>query len=267
MNKKLALAAAAIALAISAMPAAAGMQHKSAFDIKFAGLTVGQATFNIEYDETSYSVDARGKTAGIVDVFSPGKGKALSQGVLEPSKVVAQKHFVEYAETKKTNALEIAFTGGDVEKVNVVAGKLRNKKGRRWIKIEPEQLKAVIDPVSTLVIPVAAQSTGDGAAICNRTFNLYDGDTRYDVALKYKGSRQIATEGFKGTAFVCKLRYIPVSGHRRNEKNIEYMASNEGMEVWLAPIAGTALFTPIRFDVPTWVGTVVAYPTYFGAAR
>ena len=31
--------------------------------------------------------------------------------------------------------------------------------------------------------------------------------------------------------------------------------------------AGTALFTPIRFDVPTWVGTVVAYPTYFGAAQ
>jgi hypothetical protein len=100
--------------------------------------------------------------------------------------------------------------------------------------------------------------------VCNRTFNLYDGDARYDVALKYKSTRQIETEGYKGTAFVCQLRYIPISGHRRNEKNVEYMADNKDMEVWLAPVSGTPLFTPIRFDVPTWVGTVVAYPTYFG---
>jgi hypothetical protein len=247
-------------------PASAEMRHRTSFDVRFAGLTVGEATFNIDYDATSYSIKARGKTAGIVDVFSPGKGKAISQGTFDASKVVAQKHFVEYEEPDKTSALEIAFSGGGVEKVNIIAGKQRSKKGRRWIKIEPEQLKSVIDPASTLVIPVAPDAAGNGQAVCNRTFNLYDGDTRYDIALKYKSTRQIATEGFKGTAFVCQLRYIPVSGHRRKEKNIEYMAANEDMEIWLAPIAGTSLFTPIRVDVPTWVGTVVAYPTYFGAS-
>ncbi|MCU0790510.1 MAG: DUF3108 domain-containing protein [Nitratireductor sp.] len=260
------LASTAALLAVAALPAAAATRHKSSFDVKFGGLTVGQATFNIEYDETGYKVDARGKTAGIVDLFAPGKGVARSDGAIETASVVARKHFVEYEQPEKTDALEIDFANGAVEKVNIISGKPRKKKGKRWVPVEPEQLKSVIDPASSLVIPVAAASSGNGAAVCNRTFNLYDGDARYDVALKYKSTRQIETEGYKGTAYVCQLRYIPVSGHRRNEKNVDYMAGNKDMEVWLAPISGTELFTPIRFDVPTWVGTVIAYPTYFGAA-
>jgi hypothetical protein len=260
------LASAVTLLAIAALPANADVRHKSSFDVKYGGITVGQATFNIDYDEKGYSIDARGKTAGIVDVFAPGKGVARSNGALEPAGVVASKHYVKYEEPEKTSALEIAFAGGAVEKVDILAGKPRNKKSKRWVPIEPGQLKSVIDPASSLVIPVAAAAAGDGAAVCNRTFNLYDGDARYDIALKYKSTRQIETEGYKGAAFVCQLRYVPVSGHRRNEKNIEYMANNKDMEVWLAPISGTPLFTPIRFDVPTWVGTVIAYPTYFGEA-
>ncbi len=184
--------------------------------------------------------------------------------MIEPAGVVAVKHFVEYEEPEKTSALEVAFADGDVAGVKVVAGKLRNKKSRRWVQIQPDQLKSVIDPASSLVIPVSADSVGDGRAVCDRVFKVYDGDARYDITLKYKASREIAVEGYKGSAFVCQMRYAPVAGHRSGEKNIEYMAKNEDMEVWLAPMSGTSLFTPIRFDVPTWVGTVIAYPTFFG---
>jgi hypothetical protein len=255
---------AALAAASGLSAQAEMMHHKTKFTVRYGSITVGEATFDIDYDDKTYSVDARGKTAGIVDVFSPGKGKARSDGVIEPTKVVAQKHFVEYEEPEKTSALEVAFTGGDVAGVKVVAGKLRNKKSRRWVQIQPDQLKSVIDPASSLVIPVKPEAVGDGRAVCDRVFNVYDGDARYDIALKYKSSREIAVEGYKGNAFVCQLRYIPVAGHRSGEKNIEYMADNKDMEVWLAPMAGTSLFTPIRFDVPTWVGTVIAYPSYFG---
>jgi hypothetical protein len=267
--KTLHLIACTAALALSpALSAHAEMtRHQSKFTVRYGAITVGEATFNIDYNDRKYSVDARGKTAGIVDVFSPGKGQAKSEGLVEPLKVVAVKHFVEYEEPEKTSALEVSFEEGNVAGVKVIAGKLRTKKGKRWVKIQPDQLKSVIDPASSLVIPVKAESTGDGRAVCDHVFNVYDGDTRYDIALSYKSSREIAVEGYKGNAFVCQLRYIPVAGHRRNEKNIEYMSNNKDMEVWLAPLPGSSLYTPIRFDVPTWVGTVIAYPTYFGEAK
>ncbi len=268
MKKRFILACTAAVLALSPAVAAHAemMHHKSKFTVRYGSITVGEATFNIAYDDKTYSVDARGKTAGLVDVFAPGKGKARSDGVIEPTKVVAQKHFVEYEEPEKTSALEVAFTDGDVAGVKVLAGKLRKKTSKRWVQIQPDQLKSVIDPASSLVIPVKAEAAGDGRAVCDRVFNVYDGDTRYDIQLTYKSSREISVEGYKGNAFVCQLRYIPVAGHRRNEKNIEYMANNKDMEVWLAPMAGSSFYTPIRFDVPTWVGTVIAYPTYFGNA-
>jgi hypothetical protein len=36
------------------------------------------------------------------------------------------------------------------------------------------------------------------------------------------------------------------------------------MEIWLAPMQATNLFSPIRVEVPTWIGRISAVPAYFG---
>jgi hypothetical protein len=134
------------------------------------------------------------------------------------------------------------------------------------VALTPEHLKSVLDPASSIVIPVDPARAGDPRAVCDRTLPIYDGDTRFDIALAYKATKTVTTEGYKGYAYVCGLRYVPIAGHKRNQKNIEYMRKNDGMEIWLAPMEKTNLYTPIRVEVPTWVGRVVAVPTYFGPA-
>jgi len=240
--------------------------HKTVFDVRFGALPVGSATFDIRFDEKSYAVDARGKTEGVVDVFAPGKGRATSEGAIDNSQVVSARHFVEFREKKKTETLEMAFADGAVESVKLTPEKPQKKRGKKWVPIEPDHLRHVMDPASAIVVPVEPGQANDPNAVCNRTFNIYDGGTRYDIALSYKATRKVKTEGYDGYAFVCRLRYVPVSGHKRGEKNVEYMAANKDMEIWLAPMAAMPFYSPVRIEVPTWIGTVSALPSYFGKA-
>lgn len=258
------LIASAAILALVGAANAGQLRHKTVLEVRFGSIPVGEAVFDIRFDEKTYSLDASGKTVGIADLFASGRGKAESSGHFDDERIIVDKNFVEYVEKKKTSTLEMAFVGGSVESVTLVPDKRKTKIAPKYVPITPEQLKAVIDPASSIVIPVAWDRANDPRAVCDRVINVYDGDTRYDIALKYKSTKPVKTEGYNGHAYVCQLRYVPVAGHRAKQRNVEYMSKNKDMEIWLAPMAQTNVFTPIRIEVPTWIGRVTAQPSFFG---
>ena len=262
---------AALALCIQALVLTGGaahaemVTHRTVFNVYFGALPVGKATFDIRFDDSSYVLDGHGKTVGIVQLFAPGKGSVESQGRIEGNHVVAVSNTIDYTEKKKKSKFRMEFDDGNVKSVSYQPKKRKKKKhGRKWVPITEDQLRSVIDPASGLVVPVTPKQVNDPHAVCDRVLNMYDGDTRYDIALKYKATKSVSTDGYKGFAYVCQLRYIPVSGHRKKQRNIEYMSKNKGMEIWLAPMAKSSLYTPIRIEVPTWIGRVSAIPDFFG---
>ncbi|GIL00409.1 MAG: hypothetical protein BroJett030_03080 [Alphaproteobacteria bacterium] len=260
------VAASLLALAI-APPAAAEMtRHRTVFNVVFGALPVGKATFDIRFDDAAYELDGSGRTVGVVELFAPGKGTVASTGRIVGDHIVAVSNTINYAEKKKRSTFRMEFDEGEVSSVSYEPDTRKNKNGPKWVPVTPDQLRSVIDPASGLIIPVDRDRANDPRAVCNRVLNVYDGDTRYDIALKYKATKTVSTDGYRGFAYVCQLRYVPVSGHRKKQRNVEYMSRNEDMEVWLAPMARSNLYTPIRIEVPTWVGRVSAVPAYFGAA-
>ena len=239
------------------------LKQSTVLSVRFSGIPVGKAQFDIFIDGESYKVEASGKTAGIVDMFAPGKGQALSEGQAKPGLVLASMNKVNYTGKDEKSKLDMTFSNGDVDEVKLETSKPRDKSGPKWVPVTSDLLKSVIDPASSLVIPVSDQNANNGRAVCNRTMKIYDGDARYDMVLSYKRTQIIKTKGYGGYAYVCKLKYVPLAGHKRGQKNIEYMTKNEGMELWLAPIAKKPVFTVIRVEVPTWLGQVTALPEKF----
>ena len=59
-----------------------------------------------------------------------------------------------------------------------------------------------------------------------------------------------------GEAVVCSVRYVPVSGYRKGRKDIEYLKSVTGMEIWFAKTATLKLYAPVYAKIPTRYGTV-----------
>lgn len=267
MKRLTTLLVSAALLAGSAFSAAAETRHRTIFDVKFAGLPVGKATFDIRFDEAGYALDLSGKTVGVADLFAPGSGKAASEGRFVGDRIQADRHSVLFIEKKKKPAtLEMTFDNGAVATLKLDPDKRKKKIAPKYVEITPDQLSAVVDPASGIVVPVAMEKANDPGSVCNRVINIYDGDTRYDIALRYKDTRKVETDGYKGYAYVCQLRYRPVAGHKKNQKNVEYMAGNKLMEIWLAPMEGKNVYSPIRIEVPTWLGRVIAEPVFFGVA-
>ena len=69
----------------------------------------------------------------------------------------------------------------------------------------------VVDPVSARLMPVVGTGDPTDAANCDRTLPIFDGWTRYDIRLEYKGAKPVKVEGFEGEAVICGARWVPVA--------------------------------------------------------
>ncbi|MGB7286446.1 MAG: DUF3108 domain-containing protein [Salaquimonas sp.] len=245
--------------------------HQTVFNVKFGGISVGKMTFGLSVDGKDYKFIGNGKTEGLADWFASGKANIQSTGKLDGDQLIAGNHYLSVTEKKKVAVLKMAFKNGEVESVFLKPDKRKVKTEPKYAVITPDQLKNVVDPASTLIVPVDIAKAKDPNSVCGRTFKVYDGDTRFDMAMSYKRNAKISTKGYDGFTYVCKLKYVPVAGHKRNHKNTKRMAENNDMEIWLAPVDGgnetQSIFTAIRIVVPTWLGTFSAEPIYFGPAK
>lgn len=264
----------ALFIAQASQPASADNaqpRHETKFAVKLGAVTVGKVTFGVALDGNDYTFTGNGKTQGLADWFAPGKARIKSRGALNGDRHNATDHFLSVTENSKTSTLEMAFAGGEVTNVSLKPDKRKKKKAKKYVLIQPEDLKNVVDPASTMIVPVPLAQAKNPNAVCGRTFRVYDGDTRYDMKLSYKTNKPVKTRGYDGNAYVCKLKYVPVAGHRKGHSSIKRMADNDDMEIWLAPINGgtqdQSVFTAIRILVPTWIGTFSAEPEYFGPAE
>jgi len=96
-----------------------------------------------------------------------------------------------------------------------------------------------------------------GPAACERTISIFDGVTRFDVALAYSGAQTAQMRGYSGPVAVCSARYTPIAGHRPDSKSTRYMAENRDMNVWLAPLPDAHVVVPVHIDIRTGAGQLV----------
>ncbi|MEO0327028.1 MAG: DUF3108 domain-containing protein [Pseudomonadota bacterium] len=265
-GKSLSIAIAAFSFLASAVHAEE-KQHETHYSVTFGGLEIGKAKFNIASNGKTYSVNGKGGTSGLASWFAPTTGNVASIGAVSNNALKPQTHSVSVLERKKKpESVKLGFTNERVTDVEIVSAKKRKvRKAPAYIPVEDKHLVSVLDPASPMIIPVNADGTLNGSTVCNNKFPIFDGETRYDIELKYKSTRKIKTSGYKGYAYVCQLRYIPVAGHKKSHRNVKEMAKNKNMELWLAPMSGMSAFTPIKIVIGTKYGRFIAKPTYFGS--
>lgn len=243
------------------------INHKTTFDVRFGKISVGVMSFIVNSDHKSYVLKGTGRTKGIAEWFAAGKANLTSSGKIENAKTNAENHFLSVSDKKKTATLKMALNNGQIKDLTMTPDKTKKHLQKKYVTITEDHLQNIIDPASTLVIPVPYEKAGDPKSVCNQLHRVYDGETRYDMQLSYKKNAPIKTNGYNGHAYVCRLKYIPVSGHKTSNRNAQRMAKNNNMEIWLAPMQATNIFTPIRIKIPTWIGSFYAEPTYFGPSN
>ncbi|MDM7849517.1 DUF3108 domain-containing protein [Pseudochrobactrum kiredjianiae] len=252
--------------AVSLLPAtayAADSGYRTEYGIYIFGMTIARSEMNTKMSDTSYTLDGEFHSSGLARIFDSTKGSITIRGAVlnqgTAASVQPASYLTTYRSGKKHKRTSISFKNGSVSAydnqppINKVAP---------WAELGANDLKAVFDPISSMMI-----TSPSAAAVCNRTLQIFDGQTRAQIRLSPAGTERLSVKGFDGTAITCNARFVPVSGYEKDKKSVRYLADKSKITISFASLntdnQGAGIYAPVGASVGTQIGTVKVRATRF----
>ncbi len=227
------------------------------YSVQLLGISIGSATLSGSVDPTAYKLEATAKLTGVASVVSNARGAANASGLFLQGRVAPNGFATTSVNSQMTRTIRIALRAGDVRASEIVPP-FDSPPDR--IPILDSQKHNVIDPLSAMLMPVAAGEAVAGPAACDRSIPVFDGWTRFDIGLGYSGNKPMKIKGYYGPVAVCSVRYVPISGHR-DRPVVKFMADNREMETWIAPVGASQIGVPLHIAVKTLIGMLTIEAT------
>lgn len=253
-----------IGLALPAAPAAVGAASDAAsskpdgaslpakvhavYHISWNGLDLGDFVWDSNVADGQYKLTSRANLSAFFGAYTWESVTRASGRYVQGAPQPANYRF-RFAGTDKSGRIDMTFAGTSVANVAQDPPD-RGSAGR--IALRPTDLENVLDPLSA-VMALTSPLNGkvEGTNPCLRRLAVFDGKTRFDLELSFKRKEAIA--GSAKFAYVCRIRYRPIAGHKMNTET-KYMAATTGIEIWLAPVASANVYVPHKVIIPTWAG-------------
>lgn len=233
---------------------------RTRYGISLIGLPFGTATVSGTLEPQAYKIELQMKLTGLASILSGSKGAATATGALPGNHVSPTTYATTSSSGDITRTVRMSMVNNNVDQSEITPP---------WdpfpdrVPVTEADRRAIVDPMSALIMTVPGTGPVIGPAACERTIPVFDGAARFDVVLAFVGTRKVKTKGYAGDVAVCSVRYHPVAGHRANRPGTKFMADNKDMEAWLAPIGQSRIVVPYRISVATMIGTVVVEANQF----
>jgi hypothetical protein len=245
-------------------PASAqGGKVDARYTASLGGVAVGKGTWVIDIGDGHYSASINGGTVGLLKAFASGQGSSSVRGTLSVGGQPTMSSFSSTMKTdKKTDNVQLLVNGGVVKDFSVEPP----------VDADPERVpvtdahrRGVMDPITASLVRVPGTGTLVSPEACH-TMSIFDGRTRYDIALSFKRIEQVkADKGYAGPVVVCAITFKPIAGFVMSRTAVKYIMAQRDMELWLVPVAGTRVLVPYRISIPTPIGLAVLEATEFVA--
>lgn len=256
------LAIALLAASIGAPAAAETL--KARYALSLLGFSIGNASASGVVEPQKYHVDITMRTTGLANLVNSTQGAANATGALTREGPSPASYANTTANSVETRSVQMALSANAVRSL-VVRPEPWDAAAR--VPVTDSHRHAVVDPVSALVMGVPEQQELVGPAACDRTLQVFDGVTRFDVRLSFVETKTVRTRGYAGPVTVCAARYTPISGHRPDSSSTRFMAENQGMSVWLAPVPTAHVVVPYRIEINTSAGMLTIDAAEFQIGR
>jgi hypothetical protein len=242
--------AALCALALASTPVCAETL-KANYSLSLIGFSIGNAVASGVIEPRSYKVDIAMRTSGLANLINNTKGSASASGILSHAGPAPANYANTMSNSNETRIVRMSLGSNTVRALEV--------RPEPWdaavrIPVTESNKRNILDPVSALIMSVPEGQAMTGPAACNRNIPVFDGVTRFDVRLSYVDTKIVRTKGYAGPVSVCSVRYTPISGHRPDSNSTRFMAENNDMAVWLAPLPNAHVLVPYRIDIHTSAG-------------
>lgn len=242
--------------------AAAEVRLRGDYVVSLFGITIGRGGWDVRIAAGHYIATGQGRSAGLAVLVSSGQGQASADGAIQGGKPGPRRYDYTSTTTQKYDEIHFQLQNGLVRDLRIDPPQGRH---RKRVPLEPRHMENVFDPIGGLLMPnltpigpTPIGPTPIGPATCARVLPVFDGRMRYDLHFSFLRMEQVKTDiGYAGPVAVCAVRFVPLAGHVPNRPAIQYMMGLTTMEIWLAPVAGTALAVPWKIVIPTPYGTAL----------
>ncbi len=215
------------------------------YKVTLNGFDLGTFNFKSDVGRTRYTLDTTVEISALLGVFK-WKGVTHSTGALQPNALAPADFRFDYESTVRDGSVAMGFGKDGVDRLSVLPVTLE---APDFVPLAPDHLKGVFDPLSAIL----AITHSDAPSPCGRTFAIFDGKQRFDIALRFARKEPVAgipTE----TAVVCRVKYTPIAGYRPSDDTRRLAASND-IEIVFRLVPAARLMLPQSVSVPTAVGT------------
>ena len=244
------------------MATAAGVSSKVTvnYNISFDGMQIGSFIMHASVNNSQYSINATANISLLAGIIFEWKGITSSSGRVVNKGPAPSSYSFGYRTSEKSEKVDVKFADNSVREIAVNPPQ-RPSSGR--VPVTRQHMQNVVDPLSALLLFSNFGHNQSGEEVCNHTLPIFDGKQRYDLQLSYKRTKSVTANGddeeaggrgYRGPAYVCKIKFVPISGHKAGDEENNYAAQSEGMEVWMIPVARSGLYVPYYIRIPTPVG-------------
>jgi hypothetical protein len=238
--------------AVSA-PAQADTRLTAHYTISMIGVSVGQIIWVTDIGEARYTSSASGKASGALSILVNGEGRVAARGTVQPTRLAPTFFSSNVTDDGEISGLQMTFENGGIKTLR------RDEPMRKSdrIPVSDADRQGVSDPLSAMLIAGAADETPLSQPSCDRTLAIFDGQRRYNLTMSFKRLEMLKIEhGYAGPALVCGVVLEPIAGYRPDSLLVKYVGGRRDMELWFAPIAGTAFAAPVSLLMPSMLGTL-----------
>lgn len=252
-----ALSPTVLSRADAAAAGAATTSVTGVYEISIAGWGIARADLKLAMGDGRYDADLEMKPAGVGKIVTAVRTSVEADGRVQSGAVMPTSYRVRAAEIDDPVAVDMKLSANAVTSLKAMPV-MKRLSGR--IPVTKAHRLGIVDPLSSGLLPI---KSADGRDACENTLKIFDGWTRYDVKLYYKGPTTVATNGFSGEAQVCGARWVPVSGHRPQKKEVQYLAANKALEMTVVPLPGAGFAIPYSVRIGTPNGEILIEPSEF----
>ncbi|WP_026597408.1 DUF3108 domain-containing protein [Methylobacterium sp. 77] len=235
-------------------------RFSATYRLFFLNLPVGEASLSVDQSAGRYGYDLKAGLRGLAGVFFDGSGTASASGERGRNGALTGTFRTESRYGGKPVQVSMVLSGGRAhdESVEPPPSPAPDR-----VPVAPQDKVGVVDPLTMLAIPLGAAALDP--ALCERRIPVFNGSARADLVLS-RGTLVTVQEGpYRGPALDCRVRWVPISGHRANGTSVRRMAENDEIRVRFAPLPNGALLLPLTISMATGWGNAGIEATQWGA--
>lgn len=230
-------------------------RFETTYSVTYSGIELGNFTAATQFNGNRYSIRGNGQFAILEGLLFNWKGTTTTAGSIGDDGAPVPSDFVfDYKSGRKGERLRVNYAGAEVTGVEIVPA---------WtaepdiVPVRKAQLVRSLDPLSAVFLLGRTKNGKSDASLCQRTIPVFDGRMRYDLILSHRKTVQVKNEGaarYTGPVVVCRVKYVPISGHKPDHANTVHLAKSPDIEVWLVPLPNASLHVPYAIHMPTLGG-------------